>query len=639
MPRVPFQVQSVLKQGVLMVLIQHPPDVEVEPQQVFGALEAAIQALPASFFVPIVGSAMPHFQVKLYVRVQEQAHSYAFSRFKYAPLLVSDKSMTPPRDRTAVAQMEQESQVSPSETGSLPTTQPIGLRVGLEDELLSEPSREPSSGPFTEPFDLPIDRSPEPVGDRSDATVGEGHPEAINADSIAADSEDASEDDSNEATRPVRSRVIWMVAGVAVSVISFSAGLLLMSRPCLLGRCETFQAAKELGQQSQHTLKTATSWQDVRAARQQLTDSNRLLASIPPWSNQHGEAVELLQTQQPEATLLEQLLPLERKADEAIQKSQVLPQPVDGWIQIQTLWRSAIAQLEAIPAASPLSRFAQERLRAYRSNLETIDTYLKAEQQAQKQLKAAKTAARLADARQSRAQSLAAWQQTQVTWQTAVNLLQQISPGTTSHAAAQKLLTSYQSELMGARDRVTREQMAAKSYTQALSLAQTAKQFEQQNQWSRAVVTWRDALTQAKQVPEDSLHYKEAQLLLAPYANALQVAESRLQGVVEQQKAQSAQQQVRRDLDRLCAGTPKTCTYRLFPDLIRIQFTAAYEQALSTAFTAGRTGNYGALGGAVNHVESLQSALQAIATNANTPVKVYNSANTELMGSFNPGGQ
>ena len=80
------------------------------------------------------------------------------------------------------------------------------------------------------------------------------------------------------------------------------------------------------------------------------------------------------------------------------------------------------------------------------------------------------------------------------------------------------------------------------------------------------------------------------------------------------------------------------CSYSIASNLIRVQFTAAYERKLRTAYLVGQSGDRGTLGGVINHIETLQTALQTIADNAALPLEVYSADGSELIGSFNPKG-
>ncbi len=243
---------------------------------------------------------------------------------------------------------------------------------------------------------------------------------------------------------------------------------------------------------------------------------------------------------------------------------------------------------------------------------------------------AAKSAANTANARQGLAQTPEHWQRVRITWQVAVNNLRQIPNTTTSFAEAQRLLPEYESKLSIVRDRLTHEQLSKQMFVQATTLARKAVMLQQQNQWTQAVVSWRTAISQMKQVSEGTVYYEQAQSLVASYSDSLEQAESQLRVAVAQQK-------IRADLNQVCSGSTKMCVYVISNDVIRVQFTPSYEKALQQAYAIGEAGNYSALGGAVNHMESLQTAFQAISTNAGVPLEVYSANGADLLGSFNPG--
>jgi hypothetical protein len=595
-----LQVQCALRQGKLMVLAQHPTEPMPAPEQVFTTLEVAIRTLKPEVVETAFESLVPlqEIPVQLYLRIVGQRYPYRCYQFQFIP-----GEFTPGES------------IAPEPSDSPEATKQIEANLDRD-----------------RPADAVAEAQAE-VGDRSEVLLVR-----VASESSAAEPPESSETEVAEPDDKKPERVHWLpwiVAGSIVSLISFLGGWFILSRPCLLGSCEPFQMAQQLSQESSQTLRNAKSWHDLRTAQQQIFETNRLLDRVPAWSAQHREAEVLLQTQLSQATTLNQLLTIEAKADIAIQKSRNVPQPVKEWQAIQTIWQDAIAQLKSTPANSPLQPFVGGQLTKYQENLAAIEQYIVAEQQAQKLLQSAKSAEKLAETRQDSAQSLENWQLVQATWQTAVNALKQIPASTTSHTAVKPLLTDYEEKLATVRDRLDQEQIATKAYAQATSLAASARASESQNQWSRSVYLWQEALTHAKRIAPGTQRHAEAQALIIAYTNALQAAQTQLQGAVT---AQKALEQTREDLDRICAGTPKTCTYSLETDLIRIRYTAAYEQALKTAFAAGQSGDYGALGGAVNHVETLQTALQTLASHAGLPIEVYSADGSELMGSFNPGG-
>lgn len=578
---VDLQVQCIIKQGTLMALIQHSADVAMPAvKTLFEQLEPALLQVAPKFVSPMLDLELPNCnQVKLYLRVLGQQQPYACHEFAYEiasnPDLAADSSLAETSfDHFAATDSNTETSVKAS-----------------YDAMTA-----------------------------SSALV-------VAAPTIASEAPD---DLLKPVAAPQR-RLLWLGAAVGVSLVSFGAGMLIITYPCVLGRCEPIQTAQAISRQSARSLTQAQSNEELLRVRQQLTETNRLLVNVPPWSAKHAQAQSLLHTTQAQTLQVERVLVAEGKAGAALQKGQLTPQAETSWQAVRLLWQTAIDQLSTIPIDSPLYSLAQIRLRAYRQNLTGVDRLLQAEQVAQQQLRAAKSAAQKAEARQGIAQSLANWQVVQATWQVAVNRLQQVSSTTTAFATAQAMLGRYNPKLAEVRDRVTREQTAQTSYTQATQLAQTATIYEQQNQWSMAVITRRKALKFVRQVAKDTPFFDQAQALAAPYTQALAAAEAQLRSAILLQKAQN-------DLDRVCNGNPKTCSFLVTKAVIRVQFTPAYEQTMQTVFAARQAGNQSVVGNAINHINQLRSALQAIANNSGTPVETYSANGREIVWGFNPGG-
>lgn len=586
LPSTPFQVQCAFKQNGLLVLTQHPPDEEFAPQQVFATLEQALRRLPLQLVQEATGSLTAEVPVKLYLRALGQKQPYAVHPFLLelaAPSVQND--------------------------AAIEVDQPLG-KISTQEEASPEASL-PQSAP-----------------DLSQASV-ENAPNSSLATLERRNSPFAKIIQTRQFLPAQPKALPWLAAGISVSIAAFLAGMFAVSRPCVFGACEPLETAQELSQKSMQSLQSARSLQDLQQAQRQMSEANQLLNNIPPWSAYRSDAQALLQTYDAPTTTLNQVLAAEDKAASAVQQGQALPQSINNWRSIQSTWRQAIAQLEALPAGNPLQAFAQARLPVYRENLAAIDRYIAAEQQAQKQLVTAKATAKTAEARQGIAQSMENWQLTRSTWQVAVNNLQQIPNFTTSYAEAQDLLIGYQTRLAVARDRATQESLSNKAFAQANRLAEQAKILERQNQWSGALATWRNALTSIKQIPKDTVFYEQAQPLAATYANSLKLAQARLQVATNLQ-------QVRTDLNRICSGSPRICSYQITNSAIRLQFTPSYERALRAAFFLGRAGDPRTLGGTLKHIESLQAALQAVSNNAGVEIEVYGSDGSELIGSFSP---
>jgi hypothetical protein len=420
--------------------------------------------------------------------------------------------------------------------------------------------------------------------------------------------------------------------GGLVAVLS---GLFVLSRPCMTDACAPLQRADRLSQAFVKSAQTAETEDDIRRAQTQLTEMTQQLQQIPRWSGRYGDAQTLMQRSQTQRADLDKLVLALDTLNQANRRApETLPTPAQR-DQQRDLFRAAIDQLTAIPNYSPLYGFAQTKLTEAQDTLALLNRQSLSKQEAQQRLAAAKSAAQTAQNRQAAAKSLEEWQLTKATWLTAVKALQTIPPDAENFAEAKPLLVTYQDRAKTAGDRLSQLQQAKQTYTDTLAIADRARTLEQQNQWTQAVGGWREALRRLRQIPAGSTYAEQAQPLVAAYEAALQQAEVQLKTVVSQQQTQ---QQITADLEKVCTGAEKICSFAIATDAIRLQLTPAYEQALDRAFNVGQTSNPGVYSKTVNHIDTLQTALQTICNNAGRPLEVYNATGTEMVGSFDPQG-
>jgi tetratricopeptide (TPR) repeat protein len=420
-----------------------------------------------------------------------------------------------------------------------------------------------------------------------------------------------------------------LIVGAIAGLTALVGGFYMLTRPCVLGECVPLRSAEQLSQMALQTVQSTTSAQAVVNAYDQLLEANYLVGTIPHWSKQYAIAQTRLQTYTTQAEGLEQIVSALRLGQTAVQRGQNPPHPLQTWQEIQALWQQAIAQLKQVPANSPVNALAQRKLVEYQANLTTLNQRIAIERQAQAKVVIARNTARIAEARGGIATSLAAWQLTHATWQTAINLLQQIPKSTMAQAEAQQLLAIYEPRLSAARDRQTQEEISAKFYNQALALANRARLLEQQNQWSQSANQWQDALVNAQQVLHNTSYYLQSQSLV----NAYTAAHTRSQEIL---RAAILMQSTSADLSRTCAGTPKICDYSFTDKAIRVNITADYDRAIEQTIARTQlTSNSDRQTATTDQVNFLLRDLAAIGKNANTPIELYNSDGS-LFGSYVP---
>ncbi|OLP18812.1 hypothetical protein BST81_08735 [Leptolyngbya sp. 'hensonii'] len=579
----PIQIQCVVRQDILMVLGQHSAAMVPDPQQTLQVLEHELRSLQ-----PVFNNGSSQM-VRLYLRVLGQPQPYMFHEFTIEPqaavLSVSDQEMKIltedfpiPEENALESHLEPLIGISP-ETES-PGDEAGALTYPLEDPLhLAEPVL---AQPMVQP-DLP----------------------------------------------PRRRSPLWLIAGGGLGIMGLLGGMYMLTRPCVIGTCEAIQTAQTLNQEAAQQVQQARSEQDVIQARKKLEVALENLAAIPSWSNQRSNAQALSQTYQAEVEVLDRVIAAQKQAMTAAQKSANPPHPLQDWLEIEGLWKAAIAELVQVPKEHPAYALAQRKQVEYSANLAVVQKRIQAERQSQENLKQGRATARVAETLQGIAQNLESWRQVQSTWQIAVASLQKIPQGTAAYSEAQAFLKDYQAQLLKARNHATSEQLAEKAYKQAVKLAGDAKSFEQKGQWSLAVASWREAVNQTQQVPADTFYANEAQPLTQQYTESLTAAEENLRQVALIQKT-------RVDLSRTCSGPIQICDYTVTANLIKVKLTVAYMRALMrTGITAQSKGDVNAQIRVNEHLQTLQAALEAISENSGIPIEIY-SANDSLMGRYIP---
>lgn len=555
---IPVQVRCLLKDGTLAILVQHPPDVVLNPQQTFGFLEQTILAEHPSV--------APQVQMCLRVAGIKQGYaSHSFTVQAAENVAAAPGIPTPP----------------PATDSPAGATKP------------SENPQMPDASELPHPWDQPIDGDNLPPHEPPEVASTTGSPKSK------------------------RGMIPLFVAGAGFAGLIFFTTLYFLTRPCVVGACQVMEEAQALSQKSTAILQKPQSGKEVLEAQQQLTQAIQMLESIPPWSSQHGRAQELIKAYKTQAERVNTMVTALKTAARAANRSDNPPHPPSQWVEVQSMWREAISQLEQLPTNSNLTPLAQEKIQLYKSNLAQTNQRLVKERQAQVYLQAAKEAALIAEARQGVAQSLEHWQLVYSSWQTAMTRLKQIPQGTMAYQEAQQLKAQYLPKIATARDRKTSEQIAANAYKQGLRLAQQAKASQLNNQWSGALTNWRNALNFINQVSSNTYYYGKAQSLVGSYTTALKQTQAQLQLAVKLQQA-------RRDLNQTCYSKTKACLYTIDTNIIRVRLTPAYLQMVrQTAFTAQNSGDSKAQTGVVNHILTLGEALEAISDNARIPLEVY----------------
>lgn len=422
-----------------------------------------------------------------------------------------------------------------------------------------------------------------------------------------------------------RSWANWSVLAVIglVCVVSFGSSLFLFTRPCAIGSCQPLELAERLQREAIDQANTDTyglTTADLAKSRQQLLRAIDYLGQVPRWSEAAKAANRLVPQYRAQLKTLDLIILAQDKATAAAQRSQNPPHPLAEWTAIRALWQEAIAPLEQVPKTSGLAPLAERKLVEYRVNLNAIAQRIQREQESDRHLAAAKTAAETAESRQPHASTLADWRELATLWDSAVRPLQLIPSGTMAHANATDLLPYYQGKLNTVSDRIRQEEQAETTYRKALQLAEQAKASERQNQWSKALTDWQAARALLQDIPPDTLPAAQAQALIPTYDEAMRSVQSNL-------VAFNNLQNIRNDLEHACGGQPRRCTHSVSAAAITVTLTPDYEVTLNTA---ERLQSELVRAEIVNQWQALDFTLQSISRNAGIPVQVYDSTGSLL---------
>jgi len=609
---IPLHVRCLLQDRTLLVLVQHPQSTTPEAEPIFRVLQQAVQETQPEFCQ----------QARIFLRAvgqKQPAVVHDFTIEKSKSLLDGEDLENDQDDLDDLFKWlgdtseEKEEDLGKNNSETLNATKTNDTKEFIPPESELNLVESPAVLESDSMADLSLEEPPSQT---------QSEPEPI------IDQEIATEE-------PLESNKYWgispklIVTAAIIAVLGFLASMYAFSRPCVTGSCPQIQTAKRLAQESGETIKKAKTISDVERAKQRLNKATQLLESIPPWSVYYGEAQNLLPNYLTQTNRLDPILTAMEKADQAAEKSQNPPHPMEDWKAIEALWKEAIALLKQVPKTSPVYSLAQQRAKVYRDNLEIITQRIQIEEASQGKIAAAKLAAQAIEARQVGAKSLENWQELESMWEKLTDSLSSLPKTTTADEEAQELLDSYEQKLALVRDRRNQEQISANIYSQSLTLSSLAQAQEEKNQWSEAVSSWRRALTYAQQVPKGTFYYPQAQPLIESYDAALTQAQEKLKVAVVLQKANS-------DLNRVCAGSPKICDHIVTRQGIRVYLTPTYVNSVRrTAMTAGISGDAGTLAGVDDHLKTLQSALEAISENADLPLEIYDHTRA-LVGRYSP---
>jgi hypothetical protein len=593
---IPFRIQCVYKNDTLLVLAQHPANIEIDVPDTFNVLERALQAEEPK--TPLA--------VKLYLRTEGDRRPYSQKSFRVYPHVKKVVSGEAAPELTNHSQDRASLRNDSPPIATMKST-PTPSASAIDDSTI--PPSEAILGEIvsTDAAENPAENALAKIStDQFSANL------APSADGISIDPPP-----SPAVAKPQR-KILLPILGVLGSIAIGSGAGYMGTRPCVFGACTELNTATQAAQSSFAIANNPRSTgNDILVAQQKLRQSIDTLESIPAWASSHNTAQTALQATKPPAQDLDIAVGAMNQAWAATNLVKSLPISVAKWQTSKRMWVESIASLGKVPTTSKVYPLAQQKLTNYRSKLGEIENRIGAENAADEALKLAISESQLATQAQSVAKTLPEWQKVKAIWDGVNTKLTSIPSTTIAYPQAQSILTTDRPQIAIATEKVQEEEKATQDYNNAVKFATQAKLADKNNRPLIAVNQWNQAVVAIQNIPETSTVYDRAKPLVFEYTKSFQRAEEQLK--VNERIALST-----KDLQSTCAGSPQICTYTVTNKGIVVRFTPLYSNTvMDRAKTAVAGGNGTAKMGILSHVNTLGDALQTISENAQLPIAVY----------------
>ncbi|MCT7983840.1 hypothetical protein NG796_11080 [Laspinema sp. A4] len=590
----PLRIRCAYKQGNLIVLGEHTPEVKLDLPPTFKAIQQAILALVG--YLP--------GQLRLYLRVKGQKTPYAYHAFKTPQPL---GAVMDPEGGQPVLLLDRPPHRATHRREAAP---PVSeeARQAMDLAAAAFPLNPFDAPPPEDAFEEQLELEPEPQRQRQ-------RPQQRSSQRQRAQQREPQR--QQKLGNQPSSWLLPFSACASIALVLGSATFYALSRPCAIGTCQQLVTANELTQDSAELLQAAQYQQQIQAARAQLTSASQLLTGIPLWSKDYGTAQRLLRRNRNLTAGLDEMVNALDTALSAVAQGKNPPHPLQVWEGVASNWQQAIAFLESVPPDSPVYPLALEKLPTYRANLTEIKQRIQAEKTGREQMQAILSVAKVAQARSGVAQSVESWETIYTSWEQVIKQLEALPRGTMAHQEASQLLPSYRSQLELSRDRKTKEKIATEAYESAILAADRAENAALNNQWSQAVDQWNQAVTSAEQVPTGTYYYPKTAASLQEFKAQREVAQEEL-------KKANLIAKTRADLNTTCQGNPKVCEYTLTDSVISVWLSADYIRKIQQTATVATTNRDPKVRQSLDlHVNTLRTALEAIADNAQLPLELY----------------
>jgi hypothetical protein len=409
----------------------------------------------------------------------------------------------------------------------------------------------------------------------------------------------------------------FIVSILGLICLSFIGIFYYFTRPCVLGECKIItETEKSISNQFKADSQSVTE-ENIKTLQIRLIAEINELKRIPPWSKYYKDASFLIEEYEQKVNQLDNILVALQLEKDSINLTKNLPLSLDEWTRIKGFWQESIELINTLNIDS-LEQFKQEKLNFYQSQLIIVNNGINQEKQADKNLINAQNLVIEIENKQKEVTSLSDLESIERSWQTAIKQVESIEPSTQAYQEKETLLKSYLTKLMEIQKQISKEKNALNIKKQAETNIKEALKLQNNNQWTKAVTSWENALKELKKISPETLTFEQIKNLENNTSKQLETAKSAL-------KKALVRQQMKAELDTICNNSELKCSYSIGPNTVKIFLNQEYLQKISKLSSLNSLTNNDEQKKQINnHIEQVEKNYQYISTKYKILVEVYN---------------
>jgi hypothetical protein len=409
--------------------------------------------------------------------------------------------------------------------------------------------------------------------------------------------------------------ILFILGFISLGIIG---GIYYFTRPCVLGNCELITITKN----SVSTLLESQSKEDltevkIKELQLDLMEAINDLKRIPFWSKFYENANLLIKDYQDKVSQLDNLLVALNSVNTAETVIKNLPLSLDEWNRIKGFFEEAIAIFNNLNIEE-LNNIKQDKLARYNNQLKVIDNGITREKKADELLSKGKAMATEIENQQTQVTDSFGLENIQKKWQLAIKTIESIPEKTNAYQEKEPILNNYLQQFILVQNKINKEKTASNIKNKALDKIKLAEESQKNNQWTKAVYLWQEAISLFKKIPAEVFVKKEIGNLESNANKQLAAAKTELKQAVTKEK-------IKQELNKICKNVEEICTFNISKESIKIFLTDRYLQKIASLSAVTKlTNNNEQEKQITTHIDQVEKNYKHISTKYKIPVEIYN---------------